>query len=434
MQCRAWMPWHMKISWIHTLSCCDQSALLQNSQLRRRFNAQWPSLATLGWKTYCFRSITTTRWASETLPCSLIHGCNDSRLWTGNRVLGWREQRTSAGCSRKNFVTPISNCTMKRVPQMRDDDPFTDLLRMPSWVLSTTSLDMKMRSTRLLQQPKQNPLPTSAHGPLGVQPREVRQGASSAKAKQTSANFPDTGWRIAPSAASRQNVPSTLGASRTGSIRSSFMATNNQTLNLKFQEVSCLSASLFEIILTVSRIGHPTLRAQIETPSKQPDRSGPLHGMDSLMECMFCSPRNSHNGLWGVWRITIRCFVASWKEKAATEFITRVFAFAARSTSLLMTDELKEKAELMTVVKRARSHFQLLSTFAAFAANSNLRSRSATPARWGSVEPNVGILPSIEDGEYLSNQPDRVSQKAQEFKNDQRRPNMHVAVHCEAVM
>ena len=126
--------------------------------------------------------------------------------------------------------------------------------------------------------------------------------------------------------------------------------------------------------------------------------------------------------------------MASWKEKAATEFITRVFAFAARSTSLLTTDELKERAELMTVVKRVRSHFQLLLSFAAFAANSNPRSRSATPARRGSVEPNVGILPSIEDREYLSNQPDRVSQKAQEFKNDQRRPNMHVAVHYEAVM
>ena len=49
------------------------------------------------------------------------------------------------------------------------------------------------------------------------------------------------------------------------------------------------------------------------------------------------------------------------------------------------------------------------------------------------------ILPSIEDeggGErHLSHQPQgRGSQKAQEFKNDQRRPNVHVAVHYEAVM
>ena len=70
-------------------------------------------------------------------------------------------------------------------------------------------------------------------------------------------------------------------------------------LHLKLQELSFLSASLFEIILTVSRVGHPTVRSQSETPLKQSERSGPLHGMDSLMECMFSSPRISHNGLWG---------------------------------------------------------------------------------------------------------------------------------------
>ena len=125
----------------------------------------------------------------------------------------------------------------------------------------------------------------------------------------------------------------------------------------------------------------------------------------------------------------------------ATEFITRVFAFAARSTSLLMTDELKERAQLITIVKRARSHFQILLSFAAVAANNNPRSRSATPLRRGSVEPtNMILLPSVEDEAGDETQSSdlpkkaRVSQKAQEFTNDQRRPNMHVAIHYEAVM
>ena len=101
----------------------------------------------------------------------------------------------------------------------------------------------------------------------------------------------------------------------------------------------------------------------------------------------------------------------------ATEFITRVFAFAARSTSLLMIDELRERSEMMIVVKRARSHFQLLLSFAAVAANSNPRSRSATLVRRGSIEPTNTILSSIEDergGEgYLSIQPQgRTTQKA----------------------
>ena len=93
----------------------------------------------------------------------------------------------------------------------------------------------------------------------------------------------------------------------------------------------------------------------------------------------------------------------------ATEFITKVFGLVAQSTCMLMIDELTERAQLVDVVKGARSHFQVLLEFAIVAANSNPRSRSATPSRRrASVEATQSILPSVETAE---NEP-QVSAKA----------------------
>ena len=106
-----------------------------------------------------------------------------------------------------------------------------------------------------------------------------------------------------------------------------------------------------------------------------------------------------------------------------------------------MTKELKERAKLITIVKRAKSHFQILLSFAAVAANNNPRLCSATPLWQGSVEPaNIILLPLVEDEAGDETQSSdlpkkaRVSRKAQEFTNDQCRPNMHVAIHYKAVM
>ncbi|KAM0795127.1 hypothetical protein BDR22DRAFT_872331 [Usnea florida] len=69
-----------------------------------------------------------------------------------------------------------------------------------------------------------------------------------------------------------------------------------------------------------------------------------------------------------------------------------------------------ERARLISKVKSARGHVQLLLEFAAAAANTNPRSCSATPtSRRASIEDQVG-------------------------NEAQRRPNMHTALHYEAAM
>ena len=135
-----------------------------------------------------------------------------------------------------------------------------------------------------------------------------------------------------------------------------------------------------------------------------------------------------------------------------SDYITKVFALIAKSTSLLMTDNLTQRAQFDETIKSGRQHYQSLLQIAAVAANQNPRSRSVTPSaagpsRTGSIEPPSrqastepepnNLLPRSEvqceqQGEDEENA--KVSQKAQIYRNDQRRPNMHVAVHYEAVM
>ena len=121
----------------------------------------------------------------------------------------------------------------------------------------------------------------------------------------------------------------------------------------------------------------------------------------------------------------------------APEAVIRVFSSVAKSTCLLMADELKDRDQLLNVVKKARREFQDLLGVAANAAISNPRSRSTTPMR--------SVISSIE-GETDSQSPmfpsnaqtqkskDAQTQKSKEYLNDQKRPNIHTALHYEATM
>ena len=118
-----------------------------------------------------------------------------------------------------------------------------------------------------------------------------------------------------------------------------------------------------------------------------------------------------------------------------TEMIVRVFGFVARSTSLLMTAELKGRDQLLNTIKKARSEFQMLLSVAAVAANENPRSRSVTPSAQGRADSVIRSVETDVRGEAQGIPSSlRTAQKATEYLNDRRRPNIHTALHYEATM
>ena len=129
-----------------------------------------------------------------------------------------------------------------------------------------------------------------------------------------------------------------------------------------------------------------------------------------------------------------------------TGTIVRTFASVARSTSLLMTDELKERDQLMSTIKRARSEYQTLLTLAADATKINPRSRSMTPVRQrskrgekqrGRESEQNSVLPIVEGSQtqsQVNTTPAEILVKVREYENDQKRPNVHTALHYETVM
>lgn len=75
---------------------------------------------------------------------------------------------------------------------------------------------------------------------------------------------------------------------------------------------------------------------------------------------------------------------------------------------------------------------------AAAAANTNPKSRSVTPVRRASSVIPLVMLLLEDDTKHLPPQlilsNTRNAQKAQEYSNDQKRPNVHTALHYEATM
>ena len=114
----------------------------------------------------------------------------------------------------------------------------------------------------------------------------------------------------------------------------------------------------------------------------------------------------------------------------AVEIIVSTFASIARSISLLMTDELTNREQLMNIVKNDRYQFQQFLKFAAAVANSNFRFRSITSKRRKSMI----SAQSVENESELKILSISMFQKTQEYVNDQRRSNVHIAIHYETTM
>ena len=114
----------------------------------------------------------------------------------------------------------------------------------------------------------------------------------------------------------------------------------------------------------------------------------------------------------------------------AVEIIVSTFAFIAKSISLFMTDELTNRKQLMNIVKNDKYQFQQFLKFAAAVANSNFKFRSVTSKRRKSMI----SAQSVENESELKILSISMSQKTQEYVNDQRRLNVHIAIHYEITM
>jgi hypothetical protein len=107
----------------------------------------------------------------------------------------------------------------------------------------------------------------------------------------------------------------------------------------------------------------------------------------------------------------------------AVDIIVVAFASVAKSNALLMADNLstEDRANLSEAVSEARHKFIELLEAAALAVYSNSRSRSATPRTSRPATPTRTTAAS-ESAVGLKT-------KAESFRADQRRPNIHVALH-----
>ncbi len=116
---------------------------------------------------------------------------------------------------------------------------------------------------------------------------------------------------------------------------------------------------------------------------------------------------------------------------------TVVIAFAAiaKSNTLLMADDLtvQDRAEFAINVKLGHHLFQQLLEAAAVASTINPRSRSATPTRSKSVTPTRS-LPQSQKPVQSVEPPVPTTAKAEEYRSDQRRPNVHVVMHYSELM
>ena len=108
------------------------------------------------------------------------------------------------------------------------------------------------------------------------------------------------------------------------------------------------------------------------------------------------------------------------------EIIIRIFELMTKSTSLLMTDKLEERAQFLDIIKKARRKFQMLLDVAINVASTNFRSRSATSVQRNS-QSERSTISSIEDES-------KKILKSQDYCNDQKRSNMHMIIYYETMM
>lgn len=94
------------------------------------------------------------------------------------------------------------------------------------------------------------------------------------------------------------------------------------------------------------------------------------------------------------------------------EIIIQIFKLMTKSTSLLMTDKLEEKAQFLDIIKKARRKFQMLLDVAINIASTNLRSRSATSIQRNSQSERSTISSIQDESKKIS--------KSQDYCNDQK--------------
>lgn len=106
------------------------------------------------------------------------------------------------------------------------------------------------------------------------------------------------------------------------------------------------------------------------------------------------------------------------------DMIVSAFGPIARSNALLMADSLTshEQTNFIGIILDARANFINLLEAAALAAIANPRSRSATPVRQSTSSSRAGT-PSAP-----------TTAKAEAFRSDQNRPNVHIGIHYADVL
>lgn len=131
---------------------------------------------------------------------------------------------------------------------------------------------------------------------------------------------------------------------------------------------------------------------------------------------------------------------------AVLSWVIRSYALAAKSNSILMADEIKasDSENLMDIVREGRKAFQRLLRAAADSINANPRSRSQTPSQMLDIGNFGGLLlpaPGSGSGQNVGQSRATTSRdaineekkRAGDYRNGLARPNVHTALHYDAI-
>lgn len=122
---------------------------------------------------------------------------------------------------------------------------------------------------------------------------------------------------------------------------------------------------------------------------------------------------------------------------ACVNMIVASFAAVAKSNTLLMADEItaEDLSNFVAIIRHRRNWFKLLLETAVVSAEGNIRSRAHTPS-----SPQRTHIPQSVETVGIDSELDSLTAlvpkttKGWEYRNDQKRPNFHVAMHYADVM
>lgn len=122
---------------------------------------------------------------------------------------------------------------------------------------------------------------------------------------------------------------------------------------------------------------------------------------------------------------------------ACVNMIVACFAAVAKSNSLLMADQISadDASNFTAIVRHGRHWFKLLLEAAVVSAETNVRSRSHTPSspRRTPMMQSIETPSTVPESSPWTTFVPRTA-KGWEYRNDQKRPNFHVAMHYADVM